>query len=76
MKSRQEVSMLVQRVLREGTFSMRELAKESRLSYGTLRAWAAGVRTPEGESLGKLSEGLRARAARLVELADQLDKAA
>ena len=68
--------MLVQRVLREGTFSMRELAQDAKVSYGALRAWASGVRTPEGESLNKLSEGLRARAARLVELAEELDKAA
>jgi transcriptional regulator with XRE-family HTH domain len=74
--SPQEVQVIVQRALRDGTFSMRELAEESGLSYAALRAWSAGDRTPQPESLRNLASGLRRRMEMLGELAAELEKAA
>lgn len=68
--------MIVQRALKDGTFSMRELAAASGLSYAALRAWSAGDRIPQRKSLRQLAEGLRKRGAHLEELAEELEKAA
>ena len=68
--------MMVKTALKNGPFSMRQLADEPGLSYAALRAWAAGVRTPEPESLQKIADGFEHRAEVLKELAEQLRRAA
>lgn len=68
--------MLIQRILDEGPFSMRQLAEESGLSYDALRSWAADRRTPQTGSLHQLAGGLEARADKLRELARELRSAA
>jgi transcriptional regulator with XRE-family HTH domain len=74
--SPQEVQVIVQRALKEGPFAMRQLAQASGLSYAALRAWSAGDRIPQPESLRQLALGLKARAAKLQELAEQLERTA
>ena len=68
--------MLVQKALESGPFSMRQLADDAGLKYATLRAYAMGRRTPSGDTIRRLAAGLRRRAARLQELADELEHAA
>lgn len=68
--------MLVKNALKEGTFSMRQLAEREGISYGVLRAWASGRRTPEPDNLHRLAAGFRRRAELLQKLADQMDGAA
>jgi hypothetical protein len=74
--TREAVTMLVMKALREGPFSMRQLADAEGLSYGVLRAWSMGRRTPEPENLRRLAEGFRNRASALQELAAELEGAA
>ena len=54
--------MTVQRVLTD--VPLREIAEASGLSYGTVRKWAVGLRTPQPEGLRQLAEGLRKRGER------------
>jgi transcriptional regulator with XRE-family HTH domain len=68
--------MLVQRALKEGPFSMRQLAETMMLSYGVLRAWAMGRRTPKPDNLEQLAAGFEKRAAILTDLAAELRQAA
>lgn len=67
---------MVQRVLREGPFSMRQLAEDAGLSYGVLRAWAMGRRTPTPENLSRIAEGFERRAERLHAIITELRQAA
>lgn len=73
---RERIGMLIQRVLDEGPFSMRQLAKESGLSYDTLRAWATARRTPREDSLVQIAEVLERRRDVLDALARELREAA
>ena len=70
------IRMIIQRVLSEGPFSMRQLADESSLSYDALRSWAADRRTPQPDNLKRLADAVEKRGARLHELAEQLRRAA
>jgi transcriptional regulator with XRE-family HTH domain len=67
--------MLVQRVLKEAPFSMRQLADAEGLSYGGVRGWAMGNRTPTPDNIRRLAEGIRKQSERLAELATELDAA-
>ena len=67
--------MLIQRVLNEGPFSMRQLAEQAGLSYDALRSWAADRRTPRPDNLKQLAATLRTRGKHLSELASELDAA-
>jgi transcriptional regulator with XRE-family HTH domain len=67
---------VVQRVLRDGPFSMRQLAEDAGLSYGVLRAWAMGRRTPTPENLMRIAGGFERRAERLRNIAIELRHAA
>lgn len=71
-----EVQLVIRRALKEGRFAMRQLAEDSGLSYASLRAWSAGDRVPQPESLRQLAAGLRKRCDVLRKLADELEKAA
>lgn len=74
--AREEVLGLVQRVLRDGPFSMRQLAEDARLSYGVLRAWAMGRRTPTPENLSRIADGFERRVERLHGIITELRRAA
>lgn len=65
--------MLIRRALREGPFDMKDLATEAGISYDALYSWAKGRRNPTPESIAQLAAGLRARAAKLVKLAEELE---
>ena len=68
--------MLVRRVIQQSEIPQAVIARDAQLSRASLNSWLAERRTPQPESLKQLAGGLRARAARLVELAEELDKAA
>ena len=68
--------MLVRDIIRDSELPTTVLARDAQLSRAALQAWVAGVRTPQPESVHQLAQGLRKRAARLAELAEELDKAA
>lgn len=70
--AKEETVGLVQRVLRDGPFSMRQLADDAGLSYGVLRAWAIGRRTPTPENLARIARGFERRAEKLHQLAAEL----
>jgi transcriptional regulator with XRE-family HTH domain len=74
--AREEVIGVVQRVLRDGPFSMRQLAEDAGLSYGVVRAWAMGRRTPTSENLSRIADGFERRAERLHAIITELRRAA
>jgi len=76
MTPRKDMPVLMQQVLKEATPSLRELADETGLVYATMKAWSAGHRTPSAESAEIVAGAVRARALRLLELAERLEKAA
>lgn len=67
--------MEVQRVLREATFGLNDLAEDMEGSYGTLREWARGARTPNDDNVERIAAALEKRAAKLQELAERLRQA-
>lgn len=71
-----DIVELVQRVLRDGPFSMRQLADDAGLKYDVLRGWAIGRRTPTAESLSRMASGFEQRAQQLQRIADELRDAA
>jgi transcriptional regulator with XRE-family HTH domain len=74
--ARDEILGVVQRVLRDGPFSMRQLAEDAGLSYGVLRAWAMGRRTPTSENLSRIADGFERRAERIHAIIAELRRAA
>lgn len=72
----EDILGLVQRVLRDGPFSMRQLAHDADLKYDVLRGWAIGRRTPTTENLSRMAHGFEQRAQKLLQIADELRKAA
>lgn len=68
--------MIVERALKEGPFAMRQLADDAGVSYGVLRGWAIGRRTPTPENMRKLAIGFRERSQKLDKLATELERAA
>jgi transcriptional regulator with XRE-family HTH domain len=74
--ARDEIVDLVKRVLRDGPFSMRQLAEDAGLSYGVLRAWAIGRRTPTPENLSRIADGFERRTERLHSIITELRRAA
>ena len=72
----EDILGLVQRVLREGPFSMRQLADDADLKYDVLRGWAIGRRTPTAENLSRMASGFEQRAQQLQRIADELREAA
>jgi transcriptional regulator with XRE-family HTH domain len=63
---------LIQRVLDEAPFSMRQLAEEAGISYDAIRSWAADRRTPRSENLEHLAAALARRASHLGDLANEI----
>lgn len=68
----QVLRALIQRVLSEAPFSMRQLADEAGISYDAVRSWATDRRTPRPENLEHLAVALQRRASRLQEIAEEL----
>lgn len=73
--NREEVAQAVQNALRNGPFSLRDLAEEMEGSYGTLREWSRGARVPTDASVERIAASLEARARMLVDLAERLRRA-
>ncbi len=63
----------MQRLLAAATPTLREIAQMVGLSYASLRAYSRGSRAPTPQTARKLAKALRARAAKVVKLADELD---
>jgi transcriptional regulator with XRE-family HTH domain len=63
---------LIQRVLDEAPFSMRQLAEEAGISYDAIRSWATDRRTPRPENLVHLAAALERRGSHLHNIADEL----
>lgn len=74
--NRDEVSKLVQRVLKESSFSMRQMANLTGNSYAALRTWSIGHRVPTEEGLLRLALAFEVHADRLREMARELREAA
>jgi transcriptional regulator with XRE-family HTH domain len=66
---------LIQRVLDEAPFSMRQLADEAGISYDAIRSWAADRRTPRTENLEHLAAAIERRGERLLKIADEIRRA-
>lgn len=73
---REQIVSLVQRVLKDGTFSMRQLAEDAGLKYDVVRAWAIGRRAPTPENLSRIAAGFEHRAEELLRMARELREAA
>jgi ribosome-binding protein aMBF1 (putative translation factor) len=73
--NREEVAQAVQDALRNGPFSLRDLAEEMEGSYGTLREWSRGARNPTDENVERIAASLESRARILLQLAEQLRNA-
>lgn len=70
--------MLIAQIIEESGIGRAQIARDSGLSTASLNAWTAkgkAARNPTPESVQQLATGLRTRAARLQELADELDRA-
>jgi len=70
--SREEVAQAVQDALRDAPFNLRDLAEEMDGSYGTVREWSRGARTPTDASVERIAASLEARAKTLLLLAGRL----
>ena len=64
---------LITSALKTATPTLRDIAKWSGASYGLVRAWRLGTRTPTPDRQRKLGQALRRHAWRLDELADRLE---
>jgi transcriptional regulator with XRE-family HTH domain len=63
---------LIQRVLDEAPFSMRQIAEEAGISYDAIRSWATERRTARPENVAQLASALERRSERLHLLAAEL----
>jgi hypothetical protein len=75
----EEAKMLATRAIQESEIPKAVLARDAKLSRFTLNGWFAkgkAARTPNTESLKQLASGLRRRAAKLLDLARELEAAA
>lgn len=68
--------MSVQSALKEGPFTLRDIASEAGLSYHAIQSYALGRRTPDPETAAKLAGILAARGAAITQLADGLRRIA
>jgi ribosome-binding protein aMBF1 (putative translation factor) len=73
--NRDEVARVVQDALREAPFSLRDLAEEMEGSYGTVREWSRGARTPSDTNVERIAESLEGRARTLQQIAARLRRA-
>jgi transcriptional regulator with XRE-family HTH domain len=73
--NREEVALAVQDALRNGPFSLRDLAEEMEGSYGTIREWARGARVPTDASAERIAASLERRAEMLLKLSERVRRA-
>lgn len=73
--NRDEVARVVQDALREAPFSLRDLAEDMEGSYGTVREWSRGARTPSDASVERIAASLEERARSLQQIAHRLRQA-
>ena len=64
--------MMIQRILDDAPFSMRQLAEDAGVSYDAIRSWATDRRTPKTENLIQLADALERRENHLHALANEL----
>ena len=72
----EERTMIAQEILNESGVSLRQIAEDAGVNYGTLRVWAKGGRNPMPENLRQIASGLRTRGEQLGKLAARLERAA
>lgn len=72
---RDEIAQAVQDALREAPFSLRDLAEDMEGSYGTVREWSRGARTPTDTSVERIAASLERRARALMVIVDRLRNA-
>jgi transcriptional regulator with XRE-family HTH domain len=72
--NRDEVARAVQEALREAPFSLRDLAEDMDGSYGTVREWSRGARTPTDASVERIAASLERRARALLRIAERLKR--
>ena len=70
--NRDEVARVVQDALREAPFSLRDLAEDMEGSYGTVREWSRGARTPSDASVEQIAASLEGRARTLQQISERL----
>ncbi len=70
------VRSLIQQILRDVPFSMRQIAEEAGVSYDAVRSWATERRTPRTENLVQLADAIERRSQEMHVLAAALRKAA
>lgn len=73
---RKAVQAMIQRVLDDAPFSMRQIAEEAGVSYDAVRSWATNRRTPKPENLVQLADALRRRGDHLHAIGDELQRIA
>ena len=73
---RKAIQAMIQRVLDDAPFSMRQIAEEAGVSYDAVRSWATNRRTPKPENLVQLADALRRRGDQLHVIGDELQKIA
>lgn len=66
------IQRMLQRVLDDAPFSMREIAEEAGVSYDAVRSWATNRRTPKPENLVQLANALHRRGNQLHAIGDEL----
>jgi predicted transcriptional regulator len=70
------VRLLIQQILRDLPFSMRQIAEEAGVSYDAVRSWATERRTPRTENLMQLADAIERRSHEMQALAEALREAA
>lgn len=73
---RKSVQAMIQRVLDDAPFSMRQIAEEAGVSYDAVRSWATNRRTPKPDNLIQLAEALHRRGDQLHAIGDELRRIA
>lgn len=73
---RKTVQMMIQRVLDDAPFSMRQIAEEAGVSYDAVRSWATNRRTPKPDNLVQLADALHRRGDQLHAIGDELRRIA
>ncbi len=76
MDPQEELLMIVREAIQESGLPKSVIAQDAHISRSTLDSWIAGVRSPRGNSLRHLAEGLDKRADRLRALAGRIRVAA
>jgi transposase len=74
MNRRREVRLLLKRVLDQAVYSMRQIAEGAGVHYVSVREWKRGKRVAGHESRLRLASAFRKHAARLQELAEELEQ--